>query len=138
MALKRQKKKKGKKENSFRKVIQNGKCVAELRFKPRSTWPLDSISTQMVICSEKVILKIYLTCFVPALSPTQMILSPLIVQYQSLLCFSLRILIMHLNTFFLSFLLVFLGLCLWYMEVSSQGVELELQLPAYTTATSYL
>ena len=30
---------------------------------------------------------------------------------------------------------VFLGLYLWYMEVPRLGVELELQVPAYTTAT---
>ena len=31
---------------------------------------------------------------------------------------------------------VFLGLHLWHMEVPRLGVQLELQLPAYTTATA--
>ena len=30
----------------------------------------------------------------------------------------------------------FLGLCLWHMETSRLGVESELQLPAYATATA--
>ena len=38
--------------------------------------------------------------------------------------------------FFLFFLLVFLGLHPWHMEVSRLGVESELQLPPYTTATA--
>ena len=33
------------------------------------------------------------------------------------------------------FFLAFLGLLLWHMEVPRLGVELELQLAAYTTAT---
>ena len=37
------------------------------------------------------------------------------------------------NIYFLSF---FLGLHLWHMEVPRLGVESELQLPAYTTATA--
>ena len=37
--------------------------------------------------------------------------------------------------FFLSFFICFLGLHLWHMEVPRLGVESELQLPAYTTAT---
>jgi len=32
----------------------------------------------------------------------------------------------------------FLGLHLWHMEVPRLGVKLELQLPAYTTATATL
>ena len=34
------------------------------------------------------------------------------------------------------FFFVFLGPHLWHMEVLRLGVELELQLPAYTTATA--
>ena len=34
------------------------------------------------------------------------------------------------------FVFVFLGLHPWHMEVPSLGVESELQLPAYTTATA--
>ena len=34
------------------------------------------------------------------------------------------------------FFFSFLGLHLWHMQVSRLGVELELQLPAYTTATA--
>ena len=34
------------------------------------------------------------------------------------------------------FIFFFLGLQLWHMEVPSPGVEWELQLPAYTTATA--
>ena len=33
-------------------------------------------------------------------------------------------------------LVVFLGLHLWHMQVPRLGAELELQLPAYTTATA--
>ena len=36
----------------------------------------------------------------------------------------------------LLFCFVFLGPHLWHMEVPRLGVELELQLPAYTTATA--
>ena len=41
----------------------------------------------------------------------------------------------HFNLFFFVFF-VFLGLHPWHMEVPRLGVELELQLPAYTTATA--
>ena len=34
------------------------------------------------------------------------------------------------------FFFSFLGLHLWHMQVSRLGAELELQLPAYTTATA--
>ena len=34
------------------------------------------------------------------------------------------------------FFSVFLGLYLWHMEVPRLGIESELQLPAYTTATA--
>ena len=34
------------------------------------------------------------------------------------------------------YLFIFLGLCLQHMEVTRLGVEFELQLPAYTTATA--
>ena len=34
------------------------------------------------------------------------------------------------------FFFCFLGLCLGHMEVPGLGIELELQLPAYTTATA--
>ena len=37
--------------------------------------------------------------------------------------------------YFSSFCLFFLGLHLWYIEVPGSGVELELQLLVYTTAT---
>ena len=37
--------------------------------------------------------------------------------------------------FFFFFSFVFLGLHLWHMEVPRLGVKLELQLPAYATAT---
>ena len=37
---------------------------------------------------------------------------------------------------FFYFFLLFLGLRLWHMEVPRRGVELEVQLPAYTTATA--
>ena len=40
--------------------------------------------------------------------------------------------------FFLSLFLVFLGPCLWHMEVPRLGVELELQLLTYTTAAAML
>ena len=43
----------------------------------------------------------------------------------------LRISRSHLSFFFF----VFLGLPLWHIEVPRLGVELELWLPAYTTAT---
>ena len=46
-------------------------------------------------------------------------------------------LLKSLRVFFLFFLfLVFLGPHPWHMEVSRLGVELELQLPTYTTATA--
>ena len=40
--------------------------------------------------------------------------------------------------YFILFILIvcFLGLQVWHMEVPRLGVELELQLPAYTTATA--
>ena len=37
---------------------------------------------------------------------------------------------------FFFFVFVFLGLQPWHMEVPRQGVQSELQLPAYTTATA--
>ena len=36
--------------------------------------------------------------------------------------------------FFIIIIFCYLGLYTWHMEVPRQGVELELQLPAYTTA----
>ena len=38
--------------------------------------------------------------------------------------------------FFILYYFCFLGLHLWHMEVSRLGVKLELQLPAYSTATA--
>ena len=38
--------------------------------------------------------------------------------------------------FLFLFFVFFLGLHLWYMEVPRLGVELELKLPAYATATA--
>ena len=49
---------------------------------------------------------------------------------------SQRIYILYQQFFFFSFLFFFLGPHLWHMEVPWLGVELELELPAYATATA--
>ena len=44
----------------------------------------------------------------------------------------------QLGNFFFFFFLVFLGPCSRHMEIPRLGVESDLQLPAYTTATAML